>query len=64
MTAAICGEGDEDIVGGEGEGGSVEVGGVNVEELGYVSVRSLPSSRERKAGPARRESRPSIHIAA
>jgi len=49
FTAAICGEGDEDIIGGEGEGG-VEVGGVNVEELGYVSGSSWSSSRAGEPG--------------
>jgi len=55
LTAAICGEGGEDVIGGDGDGG-VEVGGVNIEELGYMSGRSWSSSREGRTGRA-------IHIA-
>jgi hypothetical protein len=60
LTAAICGEGGEDVIGGDGDGGDgdggVEVGGVNIEELGYVSGPSWSSHHERRTGPA-------IHIA-
>ena len=51
LTAAICGEGGEDLIGGDGEGG-IEGGGVNVEELGYVSGRSGSSSHEGRTSSA------------
>jgi hypothetical protein len=56
LTTAVCGEGDEDITGGDGDGGvdgggGVDVGGVTIDELGYVPgcPRLLPT----KGGRAR-----------